>query len=261
MTDDSEADRKARGSAAPGIPNPWARPQRARREQPVLSRGQIVREALTLLDADGIEALSMRKLGARLNAGATSLYTHVANKDELLALVVDEVFGELPLPDATGAEDPAVWRKAVEEIAENLRACVLRHPWMVSVLGDVGMVYFGPSWMRLSEAMLALMDEAGFEDGDANEAMNVLVGYIIGTATVEAAWLSALAKSGRDEHEWVAEMMPNLIEATKEFPRLHRLYTTHVPDEVAEGRDSGFTRNVRLILDGLESSLNRTWKH
>lgn len=252
---------KARKNAGPGLTNPWARPQRARRDQPVLSRDQIVREALALLDADGIEALSMRKLGARLNAGATSLYTHVANKDELLALVVDEVFGELPLPDATGGEDPAVWRKALEETAEGMRACILRHPWMVSVMGDVGMIYFGPSWMRLSESVLALMETAGFEAREANEAMSLLMGYVIGTATVEASWLSALTKSGRSEDEWIAEMMPSVIEATRDYPRLNRLYTTHVPEEVDAGRDSSFTKGVRLLLDGVESSFDHRWKH
>ncbi|WP_078910941.1 TetR/AcrR family transcriptional regulator [Streptomyces sp. NRRL WC-3742] len=252
---------KARRSAAPAITNPWARPQRARRDQPVLSREQIVQEALALLDTDGIEALSMRKLGARLNAGATSLYTHVANKDELLALVVDAVFGELPLPDPAGAEDPAVWRKALEDIAESLRACILRHPWMVSVMGDVGMIYFGPSWMRLGEAGLALMETAGFEAHDANDAMSVLFGFVIGTATVEAAWLSALAKSGREEEQWVSEVMPTVVEATKDFPRLHRLYTKHMPESLDTGRDSGFTKGVRLVLDGLEASLGEGWKH
>ncbi|WP_078860172.1 TetR/AcrR family transcriptional regulator C-terminal domain-containing protein [Streptomyces rubellomurinus] len=250
----SAAPRKGK-DAGPGITNPWARPQRPRREQPVLSREQIVQEALALLDAEGVEALSMRKLGTRLNAGATSLYTHVANKDELLALVVDQVFGELPMPRAEGAEQPEVWRAAVEGCAEDMRACMLRHPWMVSVMGDVGMVYFGPSWMRVSEAMLALMETAGFEPREANDAMGAVIGYTIGSASVEAAWLSALKRSGRDEQEFMDEMLPAVIEATKDYPRLHRLYHTAVQQDVADGRDSGFLTGVRLVLDGVEAAL------
>ncbi|WP_051830374.1 MULTISPECIES: TetR/AcrR family transcriptional regulator [Streptomyces] len=262
-----------------GIPTLWTRPQRPRRDQPALSREQIVTEALALLDSDGIEALSMRKLGARLNAGATSLYTHVANKDELLALAVDQVFAELRLPEPTpeaapepgqeaapepGQEpsqaterpdsDPKVWRTAIEECAEGVRALILRHPWMVSVIGDVGMVYFGPSWMRLSEAFLALLESAGLSLIEANEAMGVVVGYTIGAATVEAAWLSALTKRGRDEQEWMDQLLPAVIEATKDHPRLHRLYTTAVSQEVEQGRDSAFLSGVRLILDGIEAS-------
>ncbi|MER7670635.1 TetR/AcrR family transcriptional regulator [Kitasatospora sp. NPDC096128] len=241
-----------RSEAQPGITSPWNRPQK-RRTQPALSREQIVAEAFALLDSDGIEALSMRKLGARLNAGATSLYTHVANKEELLALVVDHVFGELPLPRVTGAEDPEVWRAAVMESCEAMRATITRHPWMVSVMGDVGMIYLGPNWMRLSEALLAVAETAGFEFSEANDMMSVAMGYTIGTACVEAAWLSALTRSGQSEQEFMAQMMPAVIEATKGHPRLHRLYTTHVPDEIDEGRDSSFRRGLTMILDGIEA--------
>ena len=71
----------------------WARPQREP-DAPALSRAGIVREAIAMLDAEGVDALSMRKLGARLNAGATSLYRHVATKDELMGLVGQHVVGK-----------------------------------------------------------------------------------------------------------------------------------------------------------------------
>ncbi|MFF4816959.1 TetR/AcrR family transcriptional regulator [Kitasatospora sp. NPDC001309] len=245
-----------RTEAQPGLASPWNRPQK-RRTQPALSREQIVAEAFALLDSDGIEALSMRKLGARLNAGATSLYTHVANKEELLALVVDQVFGELPLPRATGTEDPAVWRAAIVECTEGLRAAVVRHPWMVSMIGDVGMVYLGPNWMRLSEALLGLMETAGFELGEANDVMGVVMGYTIGTATVEAAWLSALTRSGQGEQEFMDRLLPAVVEATRSHPRLHRLYTTQVPDEIDAGRDSSFLRGLNILLDGVEARRSR----
>ncbi|MFC7587896.1 TetR/AcrR family transcriptional regulator [Nonomuraea antimicrobica] len=140
------------------IPSVWARP-RPKREQPALSRDRIVSEAIQLLDTEGIEALSMRSLGTRLGAGATSLYRHVANKDELIELVVDEVYGEMRVPDAG---DPAHWRAAVTDAARSLRSMVLRHPWIVSVLGQVGLAYLGPNLMRQSERLLALFQAAGF---------------------------------------------------------------------------------------------------
>ena len=73
----------------------WLRPTRERTGQPSLSREQIVRAAIELLDAEGAAGLSMRRLGTKLGSGATSLYWHVANKDELLELAVDEVLGEI----------------------------------------------------------------------------------------------------------------------------------------------------------------------
>ncbi|MFE7593917.1 TetR/AcrR family transcriptional regulator C-terminal domain-containing protein [Kitasatospora sp. NPDC057512] len=244
----------------PGIPMPWNRPQR-RREQPALSREQIVAEAFALLDSGGIEALSMRKLAARLNAGATSLYTHVANKDELLALVVDQVFGTLPRPGAEGCEEPKVWRAKIMECAESMRAAIIRHPWMVGVIGDVGMIYLGPNWMRLSETLLGVLETAGFEIVEANDAMSAVMGYTIGTACVEASWLSALARSGQDEQEWMNQLLPAVMEATKEFPRLYRLYTAAVPNEVSAGRDSTFARGVNVILDGIEAAMAARRQH
>ena len=139
------------------IPSVWAR-RRQQREQPALSQDRIVSEAIRLLDDKGIDALSMRSLGTRLGAGATSLYRHVANKDELIELVVDEVYGEMQVPDA---DDPAAWRAAVARCAHSLRSMVLRHPWVASVLGQVGLAELGPNLMQQSERMLALFQTAG----------------------------------------------------------------------------------------------------
>ena len=111
-----------------------------------------------MLDAEGIEALSMRKLGARLNAGATSLYRHVATKDELMELAVDEVFAEMAIPPA----DSPDWRAAVAEAARSFRATALRHPWLASVLGQAGLAYLGPNLMSFSERPAALFTAAGF---------------------------------------------------------------------------------------------------
>ncbi|MFF7973371.1 TetR family transcriptional regulator [Streptomyces sp. NPDC007905] len=83
------------------------------------------------LDADGIEALSMRKLAARPNAGATSLYRHAATKDELIEPAVDEVATEIRVPPCHGPDR----RAAVTEAAVSSRATALRHPWVSSVLG------------------------------------------------------------------------------------------------------------------------------
>lgn len=223
----------------------WTRPQR-RRDQPALSRAQIVAEALDLLDTDGLEALSMRKLGARLDAGATSLYRHVANKDELLELVVDEVYGQIEVPDARGDD----WRTAVTTCAESARTVLVRHPWIASVLGQAGLAYLGPNVMRLNERMLALFEAAGFALPEADRALSTVMAYVIGTATTEAAWLTALARSGRGEQEWVRQLRPALVEATKPYPRLHALATAaEVPAE--ESRGDAFRYGLERVLDGL----------
>ena len=89
-----------------------------------LSRQQIVRAAIATLDEEGLAGLSMRKLAAKLGAGATSLYWHVQTKDDLIDLVIDEIYGEVDVPDP----DLAGWRNGALLFGHSLRAAILRHP-------------------------------------------------------------------------------------------------------------------------------------
>jgi AcrR family transcriptional regulator len=222
----------------------WTRPRRGK-EQPALTRAQIVAEAIRLLDADGLDTLSMRNLGTRLGAGATSLYRHVANKDELIELVVDEVYGELENPAAEG------WRGSLTAAAHSVRAMILRHPWMASVLGQVGLSYLGPNVMRLNESLLAALETDGFTLEDADQAVSAVVSYVIGMSTAEAAWLTTLARSGRAEAEWIADLRPAALAAAESYPRLRALLerTDDTPDAT---REDNFTYGLNRLLDGLE---------
>ncbi|MFJ4656327.1 TetR/AcrR family transcriptional regulator C-terminal domain-containing protein [Nocardia sp. NPDC088792] len=227
----------------------WTRPQRQRRDQPALSRDQIVTEALTLLDTEGIDALSMRKLGSRLNAGATSLYTHVTNKDEILELVVDAAFGEPRVPEDTTRDS---WRADMTALAREIRATLLRHPWMLSVMTGAGLAYLGPNLMRVSEAMLGIFEKAGFDDDASDRATNAIFAYIIGSTSTEAAMLNAVTHSGLTEQEWFGEMMAAAEHASKPYPRMHRRYVTQRDLDTEQAREDFFGQELGLILDGLE---------
>ncbi|MFC1400772.1 MULTISPECIES: TetR/AcrR family transcriptional regulator C-terminal domain-containing protein [Streptacidiphilus] len=234
-----------------GLPSVWTRPQRSRRDQPALSRDQIVSAALELLDAEGIDALSMRKLGTRLNAGATSMYSHVANKDELIELVVDEVYGEI---DLTGIDSSTDWRTAVTRLAHGLRNGFLRHPWIASALGQVGMAALGPNLLRLSEALLGVFEEAGYSLQAAEQGMNTVSAYVIGVASTEAATLALLARSGQSQQEWVERFWPVAEQAVQGYPRLRRLYAAQREGfDVDSTRGDSFDEGLACILDGLEA--------
>ncbi|WP_290051880.1 TetR/AcrR family transcriptional regulator C-terminal domain-containing protein [Amycolatopsis solani] len=194
----------------------------------------------------------MRTLGARLGAAATSLYRHVANKDELLELVVDEVYGQIEVPDIHQGD----WRHAVTTCAASARAVLLRHPWIASVLGQAGQAHLGPNEMRLNERMLALFEETGCTLAEADDALSAVMAYVIGTATTEAAWLTTVARSGRPEQEWGDRLQPALTEATKPYPRLHALATTDRGD-VEETRGDSFHYGLDRMLDGLTAHLTR----
>ncbi|MDT7844500.1 TetR/AcrR family transcriptional regulator [Streptomyces justiciae] len=236
---------KAKPAAAP-LPSVWAREQRTP-DQPALSRAAIVREAVAMLDADGIEALSMRKLGARLNAGATSLYRHVATKDELMELAVDEVAAEIRVPEL---QDGAAWRAAVTEAAAGFRATALRHPWLSSVLGQAGLAYLGPNLMTYSERLAALFTAAGFPE--PSRAIDTVLSYVIGMSTTEAAWLTTVARSGETEATFIARLMPAAQQAAAGHEHLAGSYTdaAAITDPVAL-RDEKFRYGLEVVLDGL----------
>jgi AcrR family transcriptional regulator len=231
------------------VPSVWTRPRQP--EQPALSRAAIVREAIAMLDAEGIEALSMRKLGARLNAGATSLYRHVATKDELMELAVDEVVAEIEVPPA----DRTDWRAAASETAWSFRATALRHPWLASVLGQAGLAYLGPNLMSLSERLAALFITAGFPD--PNAALDVILSYVIGMSTTEAAWLTAVARSGETEAGFIARLLPAAQQAAADYDHLAESYSAAPAPDPAKLRDTKFANGLDVILDGLALRLPR----
>ena len=230
------------------IPSVWTRQQKEP-DQPALSRAAIVREAIVMLDADGIEALSMRKLGARLNAGATSLYRHVATKDELMELAVDEVFAEITVPPA----DTPDWRAAATGAAQSFRATALRHRWLSSVLGQAGLAYLGPNLMSYSERLAALFTTAGFPE--PSRAIDTVLTYVIGMSTTEAAWLTTVARSGETEAGFIARLMPAAQQAAADHDHLSDAYATAAPVDPATLRDTKFTYGLEVVLDGLQLRL------
>jgi AcrR family transcriptional regulator len=209
----------------------WAR-QEAVPEPPVLSRESIVREAIVMLDAEGADALSMRKLGAQLGAGATSLYRHVATRDDLIELAVDEVFGEVAVPPA-GTD----WRADVTAAAQSFRATTLRHLWLGSVLGQAGMAHLGPNLASFANRLDAVFEAAGYPE--PRGAMDTLLSYVIGTSTTEGAWLTTVARSGETEAQLVARLSGISADGLD-------------PERI---RQEKFDYGLAVVLDGLASRL------
>ncbi|WP_405058565.1 TetR/AcrR family transcriptional regulator [Kribbella sp. NBC_01505] len=231
----------------------WTRPKRnRRREQPALSQEQIVGAAIKLLDADGLEALTMRKLGVELGAVATAVYWHVANKDELIELVVDHVYAEIDVPEVT---EQAEWRAAATRLAGDFRGMILRHPWMGATLADVGLTLLGPNMMHLSDRMLAIYETAGFTLREANHASTAVISYVVGLASTEAATVSKVRRSGLSAEDWMAKVWPVAQQAAEAHPRLTALYDEYSAEAAADQDDEVFDYGLACVLDGLESRL------
>ena len=226
----------------------WLRPTRERTGQPSLSREQIVRAAIELLDAEGAAGLSMRRLGTKLGSGATSLYWHVANKDELLELAVDEVLGEIYIPEPRDTS----WRIGASVYANGARATMLRHPWMLGLLGTWPTL--GPNAMRIGERMVALFDAGGFTGIELSHAVAMLNAHAIGSATTESAMNAMMKRTGATVHQLIEAVEPLLVEMAPEQPHYDKWRRENgiAGEDPARAMDDGFAFGLERILDGLE---------
>ncbi|WP_214413141.1 TetR/AcrR family transcriptional regulator C-terminal domain-containing protein [Sphaerisporangium fuscum] len=238
-------------TSKPPFTSVWARrpdPKRPSRDQPALSRDQIVRAAIELLDAEGMEALSMRKLGARLGAGATSLYWHVTSKDQLLELVLDEVYGE------PGLHDPARsgWREAVSAFAHGLRQAILKHPWSVALIGTMPSI--GPNAMAVSAMLMKAFQLAGFKDGLVRDyAMGAVMSYTLGATIPEASWMNSIGEV--ETQEWMDSMHPQIEVAAADYPEMLARFEKYEKIDINVARELSFEFGLLALLDGLEGRI------
>ena len=203
-----------------------------------LTRERVLRAAIALADAGGIDSLSMRKLGDELGVEAMSLYNHVANKDDVLDGIVDLVFSEIVLPS-----DRADWKSAMRRRALSAHEALLRHPWAPSLMQS--RTKPGPATLRHHDSVLGSLRNAGFALVMAAHAISVIDGYIYGFALQQIN----LPLQSREQ---VAEVGENILrQLSGEYPHLAEMITEHA---MKPGYDYAqeFEFGLDLILDGLE---------
>jgi AcrR family transcriptional regulator len=240
------------GEKAVSEPEPdlvWLREEPCTRS-PAHSRARIAAVAVELADTEGFEAVSMRRVAQELGAGTMTLYHYVANKDELVTLMVDAVMGEILVP---ADELPSGWRPAIAAIATGSREALRRHRWMLDRLGDGRP---GPNGMRHFEQSLEAMAGAGVSARAMFEAIVLVDEYVFGFAIREAQ------ESAEHDRGWapgVREFFQRELDGG-EFPRVRELLGDDADaavDRVAEvffeaGR---FERGLERLLDGIEAGL------
>jgi AcrR family transcriptional regulator len=215
-----------------------------------LSRSQIVGAALKLIDAEGLEACSMRRLGQELGVGTMSIYGHVRDKDQLIDLVLDEIASEVPLED-----DPLdSWQNRVAAVARGLRAVMRRHRHLAPLCGS--RVWMGPNSLRMLERWMTIVREAGFEETRLTLAFSTIVNFVLGTGVTEGRGLTGPETEGKSDEELfalVSGMYGSL--PPDEYPNLVRFLSETGEEGLAE--DSQFEYALRVMLDGLEADLER----
>jgi AcrR family transcriptional regulator len=226
---------------AAGIPPPpWQRlPDRpARHRRDPISREAIVTAALKLLDAEGLDALSMRRIADELGTGAASLYWHVGSKDGLLDLVMDRLIGEVEVPDA----DAARWQEQIREAARAQRQTSLRHPYLVRL--SIGRIPMGPHALRMSERMLAIFTAGGLPERLAVQ------GFLLLIATVNGFTLDETGVGGPEGAPRPPEQARAAGDATRAY--LASLPPAQFPHLVSHARqfaETDATERFELLLD------------
>jgi AcrR family transcriptional regulator len=206
-----------------------------------LSRERVLRAAVALADREGIESLTMRRLADELGAGAMSLYHYVPNKEELIDGMVGIVFSEIEPPSLD-----LDWKTALRRRAISTREALNRHRWAVGLME--GRAKAEPASVRLHEAVLGCLREAGFSVAMTVQAYSVQDAYIYGFALQEKALPFESAEESAavaEEQAWDAEAL------AAEFPYLAEVVAGHVA-KVGYDFTEAFEYGLDLILDALE---------
>src|SRR5262245_2326124 len=237
-------DEPGAGRAAELPAPPWQRvPQRGggRRRDP-LTREAIVSTALRVLDRDGLDKFSMRRVAEELDTGAASLYWHVGSKDGLLDLVMEEVIGEQEVPDA----EPERWQEQIKEVARNMRETILRHRDIVRV--SIGRIPMGPNALRLSEGVLGILRAGRVPDELAVQSYLLLISAVNGFTMDETRFEEEGPPSAPPPEE-AGEMVQAYVESlpADQFPNM-----TEVAGAFAmSDQDARFELLLDLFIEGL----------
>jgi TetR/AcrR family transcriptional regulator, tetracycline repressor protein len=172
------------------------------RRRPPLTRGRVLGEALRLVDEEGLEALTMRRLGKRLGVEGMSLYHHVDGKAGLRAGIVELLWEEVER-SVEGGDD---WRHALRSLATRVRALAADHPHAFPLLMSTRS--FVEPMLRTLAGGLAVLRAAGFDDERSARTLNTVVGYACGYASMELSLLATgvTGKRGADQFETAVQL-------------------------------------------------------
>ena len=208
--------------------------------RPPLSRDRVLRTAMSVADANGLGALTIRSLAQQLGVKPMSVYYYVANKDEILDAIVDMVFGEIELPQVGGD-----WRTEMRRRANSARRVLQRHSWAITLVQS--RLNPGPETLRHHDAFIGTLRSAGFSVALTAHAFALIDSYVFGFALSEAA----LPIHGPDSVSDVAESMMQQYFDPGAYPHLLEFTTQHVMRPDYDFGDE-FGYGLDLILNALE---------
>ncbi|GGQ68582.1 TetR family transcriptional regulator [Streptomyces griseorubens] len=223
----------------------WARPERSGRgPRPAYSRADIAAAAVRIADAEGLDAVSMRRVAAELGCGTMSLYNYVPRKEDLHELMADAVAGEHELWEPSGD-----WRADMLRVARQTRDLMHRHPWLPRLMSPV--YGFSPNALRYLEHCLACLDPLPGPQGAKMELIAMLNGIVTTYVSNELATAErtrSLPWSQDQENAVRIAYLQSRI-ATGEYPRMARAF---MEDAGPIDLEAVFERALTRVLDGFD---------
>lgn len=220
----------------------WARPERAGRgPRPAYSRADIAAAAVRIADAEGLDAVSMRRVAAELGCGTMSLYNYVPRKEDLSELMVDAISGEHEPWEPSGD-----WRADMLRAAHQTRALMHRHPWLPRLMSPV--YGFSPNALRYLEHCLTCLDPLDAPYGTKIELIAMLNGVVttyVGNELATAERARSLPWSEEQENAMRIAYLGGQV-ATGAYPRMAAAF---MEDAGPIDLEAVFERALGRVLD------------
>jgi AcrR family transcriptional regulator len=213
-----------------------------------LTHAAIAEAGVAIADAEGLGAVSMRKVAARLGSGTMTLYRYVATRDELLDLMTDLVVREL----VDDGDDPGDWRAVLRGAGRAMRGTLLRHPWAIAVFN--GRPPIGPNTLRWIEQALSRLDLPGLTIDQMLDMTATVQSFTVGAVQAELAARESQRVTGLTEEQWRARIGPWILHVIEggDHPYLKRVImdAEDFPDPEVQ-----FERRLGYVVEGLGAGL------
>lgn len=219
---------------------PGARERRSRPEA-TLTRAAIVRAAISIVDVEGVEDFSMRRVATELGVSTMALYRHVVDKADLLSAMIDAIYQDAELPEFPHAD----WRRALEMAMRWEWGILRRHPWVVRLTPATGQL-ITPAVMAATERMMGVIMDEGHSPDAALEIVIEVHAYTSGMATEALLVEVDHRENDPDQKQWWTTRAPELARSENRG-RFSTVFSVSRPPDI----DRIFTLGMERLLDGL----------
>ncbi len=222
-----------------------------------LDRERIVAATVRLLDAEGLAKFSMRRLAAELGVTAMSVYWYVATKDDLLEYAVDEVCGEMALPDLT--DENVDWRDQIRDLATEYRRTLVAHAWLPQLLGQY--LNIGPHSMAFADATLAVIRRSGVPPYALTGSISALFQFVYGYATIQGIYQERCRAAGISEEEYyqqVVDVVSNRLDSSETYRESAELVEARSGESIGEIWEHDFAFALETVIAGIEVMRDRS---